>query len=81
MALKLITRGGAFYTYGEDKVQGKANLVEMLEEKKTMANKLEKEIQGKIKEMRVGRHVLDDETLEELSKDKKGDDKEKKAGK
>lgn len=78
LALKLITRGGAFYTYGEDKVQGKANLVEMLEENKDVANKLEKEIQTKIKEMRVGRQVLDDETLEELSKEQKEEKKDKK---
>ena len=67
MALKLITRGGAFYTYWDQKVQGKARMVSLLEEDTKIKDKLEKEIQAKIKEMRVGKQVLDDDALEEMT--------------
>ncbi len=69
MALKLITRAGAFYSYGSNKVQWKAKLIAFLEENNEVKEKIEKEIQSKIKEMRSGKMVLDDDALEELEKE------------
>ena len=67
MALKFITRGGAFYTYGDQKVQGKAKMVELLGQDSKIKEKLEKEIQAKIKDMRLGKLVLDDDALEAVA--------------
>jgi recombination protein RecA len=61
--LKLITKWWAFYSIGNQKFQWKEKLTQALEtDEKTMKN-LEKDIQNKIKEMRMWKKVLDDDAL------------------
>ncbi len=66
MILKLITRAGAFYTVEWQKVQWKEKLEKLLDENKELREKLEKQIQSKIKDMRKWEKVLDDEALEKV---------------
>ena len=51
----LITRAGAFYTCGEQKVQGKDNLVTYLINNPEVSDELELKIQEKIREIRTGK--------------------------
>ena len=67
--LKLATRNGAFYTIGDQKFQGKAKLTEYIETNEDVRKQIEAEIQSKIKEMRSGKAVLDDDALESLAHD------------
>ena len=62
--LKLVSRSWAFYTIGSQKVQWKEKLVQLLETDEKLRNSIEKDIQGKIKEIRMGKKVLDDDALE-----------------
>jgi len=62
--LKIVSRSWAFYTIGSQKVQGKEKLVQLLETDEKLRNSIEKEIQAKIKEMRMGKKVLDDDALQ-----------------
>lgn len=66
MILKLISKAGAFYTVGSEKLQGKEKLAKYLESEEKICAQLEKEIQGKIKDMRMGVKVLDDEALKSM---------------
>ena len=61
--LKIISKSWAFYTIGKQKVQGKEKLAQLLDSDEKLRKNLEKEIQDKIKEMRMGKKVLDDENL------------------
>jgi len=61
--LKLVSKSGAFYTIGSQKVQGKEKFIQLLETDEKVRAGLEKEIQTKIKEMRMGKKVLDDDAL------------------
>ncbi len=67
--LKLISRNGAFYTLGEQKFQGKTKLLEFLSTDEKVKKDLESKIQWKIKEMRSGKAVLDEDALESFSED------------
>lgn len=67
--LKLISRNGAFYALGDQKFQGKAKLTEFIASDEKTRKDLESQIQGKIKEMRSGKAVLDDDALESLTED------------
>ncbi len=67
--LKLISRNGAFYALGDQKFQGKAKLTEFIASDEKTRKDLESQIQGKIKEMRSGKAVLDDDALEALAED------------
>jgi len=62
-ALKLVERAGAFYTFGKQKFQGKEKFVTALDSDEKTRASLEKDIQNKVKEMRMGKKVLDDEAL------------------
>ncbi|MCF7835424.1 recombinase RecA [Candidatus Gracilibacteria bacterium] len=62
--LKLISRAGAFYTIGDQKVQGKEKLVQLLGSDEKVMKNIEKDIQNQIKDMRTGKKVLDDAALE-----------------
>lgn len=62
--LKLATRAWAFYTIGSQKVQWKEKFAQLLESDDKLRNSLEKGIQDKIKEMRMGKKVIDDADLE-----------------
>ena len=62
-ALKLVDRAGAFYTFGKQKFQGKEKFVAALDSDTKTRASLEKDIQNKVKEMRMGKKVLDDEAL------------------
>jgi recombination protein RecA len=62
--LKLATRSWAFYTIGGQKVQGKEKFIQLLETDEKLRNSIEKDIQGKIKEIRMGKKVLDDDALQ-----------------
>lgn len=53
LLLKSIERSGAYYSVGEHKVQGKANLGEALAGDVTLSDQLEKQIQTAIKKMRM----------------------------
>jgi recombination protein RecA len=70
--LKLITKAGAFYTVGTQKLQGKEKLAQYLESDEKVMNELVKKIEVNIKDMRTGKKVLDDEVfdnLEEIAED------------
>lgn len=67
--LKLISRNGAFYTMGDQKFQGKAKAVEAIETDTKLRSWLETQIQSKIKEMRSGKQVLDEDALDALVED------------
>jgi len=69
MILNLITRSWAFYTIGDQKIQWKEKFSKYLIENVKVREKLEKQIQQKIKEMRSGKKVLDDASLEKADKD------------
>lgn len=62
--LKLINRSGAFYTINNQKVQWKEKLVQLLESDEKALKNIEKDIQNKIKDMRTGKKVLDDDALQ-----------------
>ena len=62
-ALKLVDKAGAFYTFGKQKFQGKEKFVVALDSDQKTRASIEKDIQNKIKEMRMGKKVLDDEAL------------------
>jgi hypothetical protein len=64
--LKMITKGGAFYTIGTQKLQGKEKLAQYLESDEKVMTELTKKIEGAIKDMRTGKKVLDDEIFDEL---------------
>jgi len=61
--LKLVDRAGAFYTFGKQKFQGKEKFVAALDSDEKTRASIEKDIQNKVKEMRMGKKVLDDEAL------------------
>ncbi len=74
--LELVSRAGAFYTVGEQKVQGKDNLVKLLWEDEKLRKDLEHNVVTAIKEMRMGKKAVpvtpteidddaDDESFEE----------------
>ena len=66
LILKLITKAWAFYTLGNEKFQGKEKLCKYLEGDEKARSTIEKEIQNKIKDMRLGKKVLDDEALDNM---------------
>ena len=68
--LKLISRNGAFYTFGDQKFQWKAKMVSFVETDEAGRKSLETQIQSKIKEMRSGKQILDDDALDALVDDK-----------
>jgi recombination protein RecA len=61
--LKLVNKSGAFYTFGNQKFQGKEKFAAVLESDEKTRKNIEKDIQNKIKEMRMGKKVLDDDIL------------------
>lgn len=65
--LKIISKSGAFYTFGDQKFQGKEKLSHMIGTDEKIKKSLETQIQGKIKEMRLGKKVLDDDALVNLT--------------
>lgn len=67
--LKLISRNGAFYALGDQKFQGKAKLVEFIMTDEKARTTLETQIQSKIKDMRSGKQVLDEDALDLLTED------------
>lgn len=67
--LKLITRNGAFYTFGDQKFQGKAKMVDFITTDEKGRKELESQIQSKIKDMRSGKAVLDEDALNLLTED------------
>ncbi len=66
LILKLISKAGAFYSLWNEKFQGKEKLCKHLEGDEKACDTLEKEIQNKIKDMRLGKKVLDDEALDNM---------------
>ncbi len=62
-ALKIVGKSWAFYTFEKQKFQGKEKFIAALNADEKMRKSIEKEIQNKIKEMRMGKKVLDDEAL------------------
>jgi hypothetical protein len=72
--LKLISRSWAFYTVGTQKIQGKEKLIQELEKDQKLVKSLEDQIQGKIKEMRMWKKVLDDDALEAVTAEMEAED-------
>ena len=56
--LEIIARSGAFYTFHEQKVQGKDNLAKLLQEDSALRTTLEHEVTMAIKEMRMGKKAV-----------------------
>lgn len=67
--LKLISRNGAFYALGDQKFQGKAKMSDFVATDDKARKELETQIQSKIKDMRSGKQVLDEDALESLVED------------
>ena len=67
LILKLVTRAWAFYSLWSKKAQWKEKFIQLLLEDEKLLNSLEKDIQNNIKEMRSGKKVLDDDTLDEIT--------------
>ena len=61
--LKLATRAWAFYSFEKQKYQGKEKFIQALDSDEKTRKSLEKDIQNKVKEMRMGKRVLEDEDL------------------
>jgi len=66
LVLWLITRSGAFYTVHGEKFQGKDKAAAYLKEQTDIKIELEKEIQSKIKDIRLGKNVIPPEQLDAL---------------
>lgn len=66
LILKHITRAGAFYTIGSEKIQGKEKLIQYLQQDPKALEKLQKEIQKEIIDLRSGKKVLEDEALDDI---------------
>jgi hypothetical protein len=64
--LKTITKSWAFYTLGNQKFQWKEKLAQHLAWDPKALAELEKKIENSIKDMRMWKQVLDDETFEHL---------------
>ncbi|HKL44276.1 MAG TPA: recombinase RecA [Candidatus Absconditabacterales bacterium] len=67
LILQLVNRAGAFYSIGDKKAQGKEKLIKMLIEDKKLLDKLEKDIQNQIKDIRTGKKAIDDVALDEVN--------------
>jgi len=65
MSLWLITRAGAFYTIWNEKVQGKEKLYSLLKANTELRSNLEKQIQNKIKQIRIWKEEIPEEVKEE----------------
>jgi hypothetical protein len=64
--LKLITKSWAFYTLWNQKFQWKEKLSQHLQWDSKSLTELQKKIESSIKDMRMWKQVLDDETFEHL---------------
>ena len=64
--LKLISKAGAFYTIGSQKLQGKEKLAQYLQSDSKVLSDLQKKIEANIKDMRSGKKVLDEDVLDNL---------------
>jgi hypothetical protein len=62
--LKLIHKAWAFFSIWDKKTQWKDKLVQLLSTDAKIMKHLESEIQNKIKDMRMWKKVLDDDSLE-----------------
>lgn len=67
LILKHITRAWAFYSIWDKKVQWKEKLIQLLSEDKKLLDKIEKNVQNDIKEIRTGKKTLDDDTLDNIT--------------
>lgn len=74
LLLGAISRAWAFYTIGNEKLQGKERLTEYLQKDPKLLSDLEKHIQTKIKQMRMGEKVLDDAALDDVQLEDESDD-------
>ncbi len=66
LILGLISRAGAYYSINDQKFQGKEKLLEYINADDKIRERLGKEIENKIKDMRMGKKVLEDEKLDEV---------------
>ena len=66
LILKLVTKAWAFYTLWNEKFQWKEKLCKYLEWDEKARSAVEKQIQEKIKDMRLWKKVLDDEALDNM---------------
>jgi len=81
MILGIIERAGAFYSIWWQKVQGKENLSKLLKEDEKLRKPLEKSVKQQVDDMRKGKQVLDDKSLETVTKEIEGKPEKKKSKK
>lgn len=62
--LELVSRAGAFYTIGDQKIQGKDNLIKLLAEDEKLRSDLEHQVVMAIKDMRMGKKAVPTTPLE-----------------
>ncbi len=67
LILQLVNRAWAFYSIWDKKAQWKEKLIKMLIEDKKLLDKLEKDIQNQIKDIRTGKKAIDDVALDEVN--------------
>ena len=58
--LKIVEKGGAFYSIGDKKIQGKEKVIELLKSDPALTESFEKQIKERLKAMRLGEKILDD---------------------
>lgn len=68
-AFGIITKAGAFYTVAGQKVQGREKAVQLIIGDEKIRKLLETEIQGKIKDLRMGKKVVDEKALEAMEEE------------
>ncbi|HMT00893.1 MAG TPA: recombinase RecA [Candidatus Absconditabacterales bacterium] len=66
-AFGLISKAGAFYTVAGQKVQGKEKAMNLVLTDEKVRKALETDIQNKIKEIRMGKKVVDEKVLEDMT--------------
>lgn len=74
MLFELITRAGAFYTIGDQKVQGKEKLINLLKEDEKLFLDLQDEVTQKVSAIRMGKREVpetDEDTAPESKKSSK----------
>jgi hypothetical protein len=70
LLFELITRAGAFYTIGDQKVQGKEKLINLLKEDEKLFLDLQDEVTQKVSAIRMGKRE-EPETGEDTARERK----------
>jgi recombination protein RecA len=76
IAFGIISRAGAFYTIAGQKIQWREKVIQLIETDEKLKKTLETEIQSKIKELRMGKNVVDEKALEAMEESIEATDEE-----